>query len=283
MAEPTNDASVEAQWDAFTGTEGESPAEPEVEQIADDTDTLETADPDLSDDAPDADDDTDEVEDLRAELAQLRQQQAETLAYLQQQAQQPAPQNDAAILQRIEDAFSFAMLGTNLAVQQSRLTPEDAREIGADMRKFITQQELQRARQPKQPSQAAAQGEDPRYTTMVQATQQELNQIVVKSGLKASDPEYAFIPKNLSHANPYDALREMYKAVETAKRAKEARLGLGNARRNPVDIPMGGGTGAVAQDAETLTNQLNAEFNKPNPDTDKIARLNAALSNAIMR
>jgi hypothetical protein len=300
MAEDTQ-PSVEAQWDSWTsGAETEeSETTTPVETTETEVETEATDDGQAADPIPDNDDDllgsTTDYDSIRQEMAALKQQfEQERLQYQEalRRAQQSFRDSGASLLERVDQRLEPVQQTLADLVRQQLLTPEDAQARLAVAERQFRKEELDKDKQQREfatRQQWLAQQQQPQAQTPAQGdgarAQQMIAQIFQQSGLTTEDYKIAGAPADISHLSPLDAVETFRRWTVAAARMKQARTG------QPVQRPngnrqfpypeMGGGAGVAARSAESITNELNTEMAKPDPDFDRIAELDAALTKYI--
>lgn len=295
--------SVEAAWDEYTGgaevtdetTSVESAPETEVE-----TESF-SVDEQSDDPIPDNDDDllgksTTEYDSVRQEIAALKQQLEQERLQNQEnlrRVQQSFRDQGASLLERVEQRLEPVQQTLADLVRQGLLTAEDANARLNVAHRNFTKEELDKdkqqreyaarqqwlAQQQQQAQPNAAPNQD------AQTVQQQIQVLAQRYGVTAQDLRDAGAPDDISHLSPVQALLVSQKWVIAAARMKQAR-GVGNPtqRANGRQLPypdMGGGAGVPARSAEAITAELNAEMAKGNPNYERIAELDAALSKYI--
>jgi hypothetical protein len=302
MAEETQ-PSVEAEWDAYTSgaeTETETTEPVETNDAGVDTEASSTDEP-IADPIPDNDDDllgpaTTDFDSIRQEMAALKQQlEQERLSNqeLIRRAQQSFRDQGASLLERVEQRLEPVQQTLADLVKQGLLTPEDAQSRLNVAERQYRREEISRDQQQRnaalhQQWLATQQGS---MSAQQQATanpdvitvQQKIEGLMSHYRVTVQDLRAAGAPDDISHLSPVQALDTASKWVVAAARLKQAQGG-NPARAGGKQLPypdMGGGAGVAAQSAESISAELNKEMGKPNPNFERIAELDAALTKYI--
>jgi hypothetical protein len=299
MAEETQ-PSVEAAWDEFTGgaeVTDETTSETSAPETVVDTEAISVDEQD-ADPIPDNDDDllgtpTTDFDSIRQEITALKQQlERERLnnQELIRRAQQSFRDQGASLLERVEQRLEPVQATLVDLVKRQLLTPEDAQNRLQAMQRQFQSEEIQKDKQQReyalrqewlesqkqgQPQQGQAPNQD------AQTVQQQITALVTRYGLTAQDLRDAGAPDDLSHLSPVQALLTSQKWVVAAARMKQARTGQPPQRAGGKQFPypdMGGGAGVPAKSMESITRELEAEMSKANPNFERIAELNDALT-----
>jgi hypothetical protein len=298
MAEETQ-PSVEAAWDEFTGGAEvtDETSETSAPETVVDTEAISVDEQD-ADPIPDNDDDllgsTTDFDSIRQEIAALKQQLEQERLNNQElirRAQQSFRDQGASLLERVEQRLGPVQATLADLVKQGLLTPEDAQSRLNNAERNFRKEELDKERQQReyalrqewlakqqqaQPQQGQAPNQD------AQTVQQQISALVTRYGLTAQDLRDAGAPDDLSHLSPVQALITSQKWVVAAARMKQARSGMPTQQRaggKQFPYPdMGGGAGVPAKSMESITRELEAEMSKANPNFERIAELNDALT-----
>lgn len=281
--------SVEQQWDAYLqdNPSDAADAQPNAEALPGDVPSEDGTPANERKPAPSPT----EIELLKAELAQLRQeQQAEREALRQEMARTKQSFRDSgnSIVERVTEQLEQAMLGINAAVQNGMLTQEDANALETGLRRNLERQQVNFARQAAfmAQNQQGAQAE-PSKPAWMSGAEKQMAAILTASKLAATDPEFATLPTQITHEDPFEAVRMYRTLVEAAMQKKAARLGRngnGNGQRPdrpPVLVDMGSGASASLRSEATVTAALEAEMKKDAPDWERVRQLSADLERFI--
>jgi hypothetical protein len=297
MAEETQ-PSVEAEWDAYTsGAETETTEPVETNDTVVDTEAMPVDEQD-ADPIPDNDDDllgnsTADLDSIRQQMAALEQRfEQERLQYQEalRRAQQTIRDTGASLLERVEQRLEPVQHTLADLVRQQLITPEDAQSRLAVAERQYRKEELDRDKQQRehaarqqwlaqQQPQQQQQAANPDVITV----QQKIEGLMSHYRVTVQDLRAAGAPDDISHLSPVQALDTAGKWVIAAARLKQAQGG-NPARAGGKQLPypdMGGGAGVAAQSAESISAELNKEMGKPNPNFERIAELDAALTKYI--
>lgn len=240
-----------------------------------------------------------DIASLLAQMAQMQAQLDQLPDWMQQvtrRTQQSLRDVGDSIVQRVEMQTAPMESMLNGLVEDGLITQEDAnlrlaaferqtrrRELVNDQQRRQYQQQQEQAQQLAQMQQQSSPKPD-----WAVSVEREMARVLAASGITAQDPENAMLPSEITHPDPVEALDYYRTKVETARRAKAARLGQTSpngarsaVQQNPIYVDMGGGAGAGLRDGDAVARELLAEMSKANPDMERVATLNRALDKYV--